>query len=140
MAVQRNGYRRGKREKFRECVCVFFPFILDIKFVGRTSRGHTVSTNDINRLDRYSPSVEKERAIIARDATKFSGADEQDLATNISADPQSAWCNDDTIHAYSCISCKPGTAVMARNFKIAYDAPGDALTGRATGTREEPHK
>ena len=22
-------------------VCVFFPFILDIKFVGRTSRGHT---------------------------------------------------------------------------------------------------
>ena len=25
----------------RACVCVFFPFILDIKFVGRTSRGHT---------------------------------------------------------------------------------------------------
>ena len=24
-----------------ECVCVFFPFILDIKFVGRTTRGHT---------------------------------------------------------------------------------------------------
>ena len=23
------------------CVFVFFPFILDIKFVGRTSRGHT---------------------------------------------------------------------------------------------------
>ena len=23
------------------CVCVFFPFILDIKFVGHTSRGHT---------------------------------------------------------------------------------------------------
>ena len=23
------------------CVCVFFPFILDIKFVGLTSRGHT---------------------------------------------------------------------------------------------------
>ena len=23
------------------CVCVFFPFILDIKFVGRTSRGLT---------------------------------------------------------------------------------------------------
>ena len=23
------------------CVCVFFPFILDIKFVGRTSPGHT---------------------------------------------------------------------------------------------------
>ena len=23
------------------CVCVFFAFILDIKFVGRTSRGHT---------------------------------------------------------------------------------------------------
>ena len=25
----------------KQCVCVFFPFILDIKFVGRTSRGHT---------------------------------------------------------------------------------------------------
>ena len=24
-----------------QCVCVFIPFILDIKFVGRTSRGHT---------------------------------------------------------------------------------------------------
>ena len=24
----------------RVCVCVFFPFFLDIKFVGRTSRGH----------------------------------------------------------------------------------------------------
>ena len=24
------------------CVCVFFTFILDINFVGRTSRGHTV--------------------------------------------------------------------------------------------------
>ena len=23
------------------CVCVFFPFILDNKFVGHTSRGHT---------------------------------------------------------------------------------------------------
>ena len=23
------------------CVCVFFPSILDIKFLGRTSRGHT---------------------------------------------------------------------------------------------------
>ena len=23
------------------CVCVFFPFVLDIKFVGRTSQGHT---------------------------------------------------------------------------------------------------
>ena len=23
------------------CVCIFFPFILDIKFVGHTSRGHT---------------------------------------------------------------------------------------------------
>ena len=23
------------------CMCVFFPFILDIKIVGRTSRGHT---------------------------------------------------------------------------------------------------
>ena len=28
------------------CVCVFFPFILDIKFVGRTSRGHTGRRSD----------------------------------------------------------------------------------------------
>ena len=26
---------------WRVCVCIFFPFILDIKFVGHTSRGHT---------------------------------------------------------------------------------------------------
>ena len=26
--------------------CVFFPFILDIKFVGRTSRGHTGGRTD----------------------------------------------------------------------------------------------
>ena len=26
---------------WQQCVCVFFPSILDIKFVGRTSRGHT---------------------------------------------------------------------------------------------------
>ena len=25
----------------QQCLCVFFPFILDIKFDGRTSRGHT---------------------------------------------------------------------------------------------------
>ena len=33
----------NQHEKIIEsrCVCVFFPFILDIKFVGRTSRGHT---------------------------------------------------------------------------------------------------
>ena len=28
------------------CVCVFFPFILDIRFVGRTSRGHTGGRSD----------------------------------------------------------------------------------------------
>ena len=30
------------------CVCVFFPFILDIKFVGRTSRGHTGGSHGIS--------------------------------------------------------------------------------------------
>ena len=47
------GILRGQKRKTRPqprrstvvlivvCVCVFFPFILDIKFVGRTSRGHT---------------------------------------------------------------------------------------------------
>ena len=29
------------KELLLDCVCVFVPFILDIKFVGRTSRGHT---------------------------------------------------------------------------------------------------
>ena len=35
--------RVGKKgtSSINVCVCVFFPFILDIKFVGRTSRGHT---------------------------------------------------------------------------------------------------
>ena len=33
-------HRRRKVDE-KSCVCVFFPFIPDIKFVGRTSRGHT---------------------------------------------------------------------------------------------------
>ena len=33
--------RSGLTFSFTVCVCVFFPSILDIKFVGRTSRGHT---------------------------------------------------------------------------------------------------
>ena len=37
MILLRNQRRKSKVV----CVCVFFPFILDIKFVGRTSRGHT---------------------------------------------------------------------------------------------------
>ena len=32
------------------CVCVFFPFILDIKFVGHTSRGHTSSSSSSSPL------------------------------------------------------------------------------------------
>ena len=32
---------RGHRLTTQKGVCVFFPFIGDIKFVGRTSRGHT---------------------------------------------------------------------------------------------------
>ena len=35
------GERRVFAVHFGHCVCVFFPSILDIKFVGRTSRGHT---------------------------------------------------------------------------------------------------
>ena len=34
-------YRQANPTPYSVCVCVFFPFILDIKFVGRTSRGHT---------------------------------------------------------------------------------------------------
>ena len=34
--------KKTKQEHFSVCVvCVFLPFILDIKFVGRISRGHT---------------------------------------------------------------------------------------------------
>ena len=36
-----NPFDTMKRFCLSLCVCVFFPFILDIKFVGRTSRGHT---------------------------------------------------------------------------------------------------
>ena len=32
---------RGSANVCVVCVCVFFPFIRDMKFVGRTSRGHT---------------------------------------------------------------------------------------------------
>ena len=32
------------------CVCVFFQFILDIKFVGRTRRGHTEEEGRIGFL------------------------------------------------------------------------------------------
>ena len=35
------GQSRGLSRCMYLCLCVFFPFILDIKFVGRTSRGHT---------------------------------------------------------------------------------------------------
>ena len=39
------GYHIIIQNKFYSvCVCVFFPSILDIKFVGRTSRGHTGGT------------------------------------------------------------------------------------------------
>ena len=36
-----NPFDTMKRFCLSLCVCVLFPFILDIKFVGRTSRGHT---------------------------------------------------------------------------------------------------
>ena len=45
--VSPKGSHWAGPEKYRStvcqcvCVCVFFPSILDIKFVGRTSRGHT---------------------------------------------------------------------------------------------------
>ena len=48
MVPKKNGFEINPFElkvsghtNFRVCVCVFFPSILDIKFVGRTSRGHT---------------------------------------------------------------------------------------------------
>ena len=34
-------YKIGTTTVICVCVCVFFQFILNIKFVGRTSRGHT---------------------------------------------------------------------------------------------------
>ena len=42
MLLTQGYYPRGTRLIYHVvCVCVFFPSILDIKFVGRTSRGHT---------------------------------------------------------------------------------------------------
>ena len=47
LGAESDSYGENKRwkgptsRKVRVCVCVFFPSILDIKFVGRTSRGHT---------------------------------------------------------------------------------------------------
>ena len=38
---QRTKRDQGRSETCACVFCVFFPFILDIKFVGRTSRGHT---------------------------------------------------------------------------------------------------
>ena len=54
------------------CVCVFFPFILDIKFVGRASRGHTGGRSHRRKVTqdfsstfflRCVPSREKDSAI-----------------------------------------------------------------------------
>ena len=40
--MERNRTEKNVLDRFVcVCVCVFFPSILDIKFVGRTSRGHT---------------------------------------------------------------------------------------------------
>ena len=39
--TESRAYLRDSSRVPRRCVCVFFPFILDIKFVGRTSRGRT---------------------------------------------------------------------------------------------------
>ena len=46
------------------CVCVIFPFILDIKFVGRTSRGHT-------GFFIYLPSAERAFIFLARTIQPF---------------------------------------------------------------------
>ena len=37
----KNIYVHGRHSAVCVCVCVFFPFILDVKFVGCTNRGHT---------------------------------------------------------------------------------------------------
>ena len=41
LRIERNNTAVQKCDASSVCVCAFFPFILDIKFVGRTSRGHT---------------------------------------------------------------------------------------------------
>ena len=50
-------------------MCVFFPFILDIKFVGRTSRGHTGRSHRISHPPSFCGaclnfSREKDSAVI----------------------------------------------------------------------------
>ena len=51
------------------CVCVFFPFILDIKFVGRTSRGHTGGMS--HRISLHLLSAVRTLIFIARRIQSF---------------------------------------------------------------------
>ena len=48
MSKRLGGIIIGFKDKTVECCCVFFPLILDIKFVGRTSLGseETVRSRD----------------------------------------------------------------------------------------------
>ena len=51
------------------CVCVFFPSILDIKFVGRTSRGHTGGRS--HRIFIHLPSAVRALIFVARRIQPF---------------------------------------------------------------------
>ena len=51
------------------CVCVFFPSILDIKFVGRTSRGHTGGRSNIFLI--HLPSAVRALIFVARRIQPF---------------------------------------------------------------------
>ena len=52
------------------CVCcVFFPFILDIKFVGRTSRGHLGGRS--HRIVIHLPSAVRALIFLARRIQPF---------------------------------------------------------------------
>ena len=48
------------------CVCVFFPSILDIKFVGRTSRGHTEQEEGHTGFLIHLPSAVRALIFVAR--------------------------------------------------------------------------
>ena len=53
------------------CVCVFFPSILDIKFVGRTSRGHTGGRQGHTGFLIHLPSAVRALIFVARRIQPF---------------------------------------------------------------------
>ena len=58
-------------------VCVFFPFILDVKFVGCTSRGHTGGRS--HRILIHLPSAVRAFIFLARRIQPFLSLVDRDV-------------------------------------------------------------